>query len=182
MLAQQVAKKYSQALLNIVRDKSVIDLASTQFEDLKELISADPALLQFLLAPQVLDTDKESLLKDVFASRLEPLFLEFLLVLVKKHRILYLPEIIEQFLALVAVEKGIVIALVTSAVALSDKEQDELTKSLEKQTGKKIELDIKIDPAIMGGLIIIMGDQIIDGSVRYALSQLQDELLKIKVA
>lgn len=182
MLAQQVAKKYSQALFHLVRDKGVIDQASTQFEDLKELISADPSLLRFLLAPQILDVNKESLLKEVFASRLDPLFLEFLLVLVRKHRIGFLPEIIEAFRALVAEEKGIVVAKVTSSIALGEKERDELKKSLEKQTGKKIELETKVDPAILGGMIVIMGDQIIDGSVRYSLSQLRDELLKIKVA
>lgn len=182
MLAQQVAKKYSRALFNLVRDKSVIDRASTQFEQLNELISADPSLLQFLLAPQVLDSNKESFLKDVFADRLDPLFLEFLLVLVRKHRIGFLPEIIKAFRALVAQEKGIIVALVTSAVALLEKERDALTRSLEEQTGKKIELETKVDPSILGGMIVIMGDQIIDGSVRYSLAQLQDELLKIKVA
>lgn len=182
MLAQQVAKKYSTALFNLVREKNMVDLAFEQFEDLDELVQKDDTLLQFLLAPHILDQQKTALLKDVFGGRLEPLFLEFLLVLVNKHRIGYLHEIIEEFQGLVAEARGIIVALVTTAVPLTDDARGRLIERLQTKTGKTVELDEKVDPAIMGGMIVILGDQIIDGSVKNRLSLLKDDLMKLKVA
>ena len=181
MLAQEVAKKYSTALFNIVREKSLIDEAYEQFEQLDGLVSKDDSLLQFLLAPHILDQNKVALLKDVFGKRLNPLFLEFLLVLVSKHRIGFLHEIIEEFRARVADARGMLVAKVTTAISLNDADRANLIARLAAKTGKTIELDEKIDPSILGGMIIIIGDQIIDGSVRHDLSQLRMELMKLKV-
>jgi len=182
MLAQQVAKKYSTALFNIVREKGLIDKAYVQFRQLDDLVKQDDSLLQFLLAPHILDQNKIALVRDVFGSRLEPLFLEFLLVLIDKHRIGFLHDIIEEFRAQVAEAHGIVVARVTTVVPLDDGARRKLIEKLAAKTGKKIELDEKVDPSILGGTIVILGDQIIDGSVRHKLSLLRDELMKLKVA
>lgn len=181
MLAQEVAKKYSTALFNIVREKGLIDVAFEQFENLDKLVNNDPSLLQFLLAPHILDQNKVALLKDVFKERLDPLFLEFLLVLVQKHRIGFLHEIIEEFRYRVADARGMLVAKVTTAVPMNDRDRADLTAKLAAKTGKSIELEETVDPAIMGGMIVILGDQIIDGSVRHGLSLLKDELMKLKV-
>lgn len=182
MLAQQVAKKYSSALFNIVREKGMVDQAFEQFEQLDNLVKKDDSLLQFLLAPHILDQFKVDLIKEVFGSRLEPLFLQFLLVLIEKHRIGFLHDIIEEFRARVAEARGIIVARVTTAVPLDDKARAGLIAKLTTKTGKTIELDEKADTAILGGVIVILGDQIIDGSVRNKLSILRDELMKLKVA
>lgn len=182
MLAQQVAKKYSTALFHIVREKGLVDRAHQQFEQLDDLIKQDDSLLQFLLAPHILDQHKIALVRDVFAQRLDPLFLEFLLVLIDKHRIGFLHDIIEEFRAMVAEAHGIIVARVTTSVPLNDEARQRLIDKLAAKTGKKIELDEKIDPSILGGTIVMLGDQIIDGSVRHKLSLLRDELMKLKVA
>jgi F-type H+-transporting ATPase subunit delta len=182
MLAQQVAVKYSTALFNIVREKKLVDRAYEQFEQLDAVISADRTLLQFLLAPHILEDKKVALVKDVFGTRLEPLFLEFLLVLIDKHRIGFLHEIVREFRTLVEEARGIIKAAVTTAHPLVDEERTRLTERLEKKTGKTIELVEKIEPSILGGMIVILKDQIIDGSVRYKLSILKEELMKLKVA
>ncbi len=182
MLAHQVGKKYSTALFDIVRKKELIDVAYEQFQDLDILIKTDKSLLNFLLAPHILDQHKLALVRDVFGPRLEPLFLEFLVVLVNKHRIGFLHEIIEQFRALVADERGMVVARVTSAQPMSQAEKQNLIQRLKTKTGKMVELDTKVDSSIIGGLIVIVGNQIIDGSVKHNLSSLRDELMKLKVA
>ena len=120
MLAQQVAKKYSTALFNIVREKGLVDQAFDQFEQLDNLIKKDESLLQFLLAPHILDQDKVALVREIFGPRLEPLFLQFLLVLIDKNRIGFLHEIIEEFRARVAEARGIIMARVTTALPMTD--------------------------------------------------------------
>lgn len=181
MLAQEVAKKYSTALFNIVSEKGLIDVAFEQFEELDELVNSDPTLLQFLLAPHILDQHKVELLRTVFSDRLDPLFLEFLLVLVQKHRIGFLHEIIEEFRYRVADARGMMVAKVTTAVPLNDKDRESLIARLAAKTGKSIDLEERVDPTIMGGMIVIIGDQIIDGSVQRGLAQLKEELMKLKV-
>lgn len=182
MLAQQVAKKYSTALFNIVKEKGLLDQAYEQFEDLDNLIKSDDTLLDFLLAPHILDQHKLALVRDVFGPRLEPLFLEFLLVLVDKHRIGFLHEIIEEFRARVAEERNMVVARITTTKPLTEMDRKNLITRLESKTSKSVELEEKVDPAILGGMIVILGDQIIDGSVKHHLTLLRDELMKLKVA
>ncbi|MFH1700496.1 MAG: F0F1 ATP synthase subunit delta [Candidatus Zixiibacteriota bacterium] len=182
MLAHAVAKKYSTALFNIVSEKSLIDEAYHQFEELDALINKDRTLLQFLLAPHILDQHKVALVQDVFKERLNPLFLEFLLVLIRKHRIGFLHNICEEFRERVAKARGMLVAKVTTVTPMNDEERRRLTEKLTTKTGKIIEIEEKIDPKILGGMIIILGDQIIDGSIRHHLATLKEDLMKLKVA
>ena len=132
MLVQEVARKYAQALFLSAKEKSLIDTAYEQFSDLKAFLVSDPTLLNFLNAPQVLDEHKLALVQDVFGNRLERLFVEFLMVLVKKHRIAFLPEVIDEFSRLVEAEKGIGRVTVITVVPLSESEKSKLIGKLAK--------------------------------------------------
>ena len=77
MLSQEVAKIYANALLLSVVEKGMIDVGYDQFKSFKELIAKDKTLVHFLASPQVLDENKKSLIRDVFSSRVEKLFVEF---------------------------------------------------------------------------------------------------------
>jgi F-type H+-transporting ATPase subunit delta len=182
MLVQEVARKYALALFMSVRERKLLDLADTQFLALGEALRLDHMLLHFLEAPQIPDDKKLALIHDVFATRLDPHFVEFLYVLFRKHRIRYLAEIIEEFDRLVKAEKGIGKVTVITAVKLSPSEEQALIKELKARTGLTIELDARVDPAILGGMITILHDHIIDGSVRRALDLLREQLEKVKVA
>jgi F-type H+-transporting ATPase subunit delta len=182
MLAQQVAKKYSTALFNLVQDRGLLDLAYHQFEQLDDLLLKERSLLAFLKAPHIPDQHKFTLVRQVFEGKIEPLFLEFLLVLVDKYRIGFLHDIILEFRTRVARAKDMVVAQVTTALPLGDEQRRDLITRLQKKTGHVIDLEEKVDPAILGGMIVIVGDQIIDGSVRHKLFLLKEELLKLKVA
>ena len=97
MIAQVVSRKYAQALFLSTREKGLIDLAYEQFNDLNKLLAADASLMNFLKAPQVLEENKISLVRDVFKERLDNLFIEFVVVLIEKGRIGHLPGIIKEF-------------------------------------------------------------------------------------
>ena len=181
MLVQEVARKYAQALFAAAKEKGLIDEAYEQFADLKAFLASDPSLLDFPKAPQVLEEQKLALVRDVFTERIERLLVEFLVVLVTKHRIPFLPEVIDEFTRLVEAEKGIGRATVITAVALDDAEKDDLVARLTAKTGLKIELEEKVGPDILGGMIVIVHNEIIDGSVRRGLDLLEEQLGKVKV-
>ena len=181
MLAQQVAKKYSVALFSLAADKGLMDAAWDQFNALGEYLKKDKTFLDFMSAPQIPDQQKEDLVNKAFSGFMEKRFFNFLMMLVRKRRIGFLPEIIEEFDRLVRAEKGIARATCITVKPIVDNERRELIERLAKKTSLKIELVEKIDKAIIGGMIIILHNQIIDGSVRHGLSQLKNRLMKVKV-
>ncbi|MFQ5500294.1 MAG: ATP synthase F1 subunit delta [Candidatus Zixiibacteriota bacterium] len=181
MLAQEVAKKYSQALFDSANGKGLVDPAYDQLASLKELVAQDKTLLNFLQAPEVSDENKKALIRDVFGPRMERLFVEFLLVLIEKRRINFLPGIIDEFRILVEQAKGIARAYVTSAVPLDDKQRSDLVAGLAVRTGLTIELEEKVDPSILGGMIVVVNNEIIDGSVRHGLSVIEERLSRVRV-
>ncbi len=181
MLSQEVAKIYANALLLSVVEKKMIDVAYDQFSSLKKLIADDKSLVNFLSAPQVLDENKQSLLRNVFSSRIEKLFVEFLIVLVDKNRVNFLPEVIDEFTRLVEAKRGIGRVSVITAVPLNDGERANLKNTLQAKTKLDIILEEKVDPSILGGMIIILHNEIIDGSVSHGLSAVEEQLSKVRV-
>ncbi len=181
MLAQQVGKKYGTALFQLVKDKSLVDQAWEQFDDLAEYLKKEKAFFDFMAAPQIPDRDKEELVKQIFEGRFDKPLFNFLMVLTEKRRINYLLEIIEEFDRLVRADKGIEKATCITAVPLTESERKNLIGKLAAKTNLKIELEEKIDPAIIGGTIVILHNQIIDGSIRHGLQILRNRLMGLKV-
>ncbi|UCD17854.1 MAG: ATP synthase F1 subunit delta [Candidatus Zixiibacteriota bacterium] len=181
MIAQQVAKKYSSALFDLARERNLIDQAWDQLTTLAEYLRKDRTFLDFMSAPQVPDEDKFKLVTKVFADRLEKSVYNFLQFLVTKRRLKFLPEIIDEFDRLVRADKGIARATCITALRITDAERENLKRMLAARTSLEIELEEKIDESIIGGMIVILYDQIIDGSIRYGLDQLRNRLMKVKV-
>lgn len=181
MIAQEVAQRYAHALFDAAQARGLIDTGYEQLADLKKVVQMDRTLLNFLTAPQVLDEHKRELIRTVFGSRLHRLFVEFLLVLVDKHRVGYLVEIVDEYIDQVEMARGIGRAQVVTATPLTKAEREALTARLAAKTGLTIRLDEKVDPAILGGMIVIMHNEIIDGSVRHGLGLIEEQLMKVKV-
>jgi F-type H+-transporting ATPase subunit delta len=181
MLLQPAAKRYARALFELAREKDLLDRAWEQFDALAEYLKKDKTFLNFISAPQILYVSKVNLMKTAFESRMERPFYDFLLFLLHKHRMNILPEIIDEFEELVRFERGIVRAICITSFTISDTERRVLIETLARKTAKKIELEEKIDKSIIGGMIVILNNQIIDGSIRYNLSLLRNRLMKVKV-
>jgi F-type H+-transporting ATPase subunit delta len=98
-------------------------------------------------------------------------------MLVERNRTMLIPQIREMFDEQLRAERGIAVAEVTTAERLTDEEQNYVRDKLESMTGKKIELALKIDAEIIGGIIIRIGDQVIDGSVRNKLEKMRARLV-----
>jgi F-type H+-transporting ATPase subunit delta len=182
MQAEQIARRYAEALFGVVIQRNMLTQAEQELGQLDALLTSDPTLMTILQTPDILDQEKEGLLKRVFAGRLNPVFVEFMQLLLDKHRIGYLHGIIGNFLDLAAESRGQLTARVTTAVALTDDERNRLKEQLQTKTAKSIELEETVDPRLIGGAIVVLKDQIIDGSVRHQLSLLRDELMKATTA
>ena len=173
-----VARRYAQALFMAASKKDVVarvgqDLAALRTADQ----AADDRLRLFLEAPQVPTDQKIEVVEKGLRPFAHPLVVEFLKLLIAKKRLFRMRDIEHEFDQLVEQHQGIVRARVTSAVPLKDAELNGLVASLEQGLSKKVKVDAHVDPAILGGLVVKVGDRIADRSVTTLLSELREQLL-----
>lgn len=181
MLIHEVARKYASALFQAAKQRSLIDSSYTEMNEFRSFVAKDKNLLRFLTAPQINEAEKIAVVREALGNSLDQLFVEFLVVLVEKGRIGHLLSIIDEFNRQVEAHKGIGRATVISAVPLSDDQRQRLTESLAAVSGLKIRIEEKVDKSIIAGMIVIMHNQIIDGSVRHGLDQIHDQLMHVRV-
>lgn len=181
MIESQVARRYATSLF---RTAKRIDQVDRVLEDLKAiagLLRKDPNLKNFLEAPQILDQYKKELLTNAFKNSISEALFSFLLLVLEKHRIEYLLAMAEEYERLVKEDQGILPTCVITARLLDPAFADRLKKELEKNTGKIIEMILRIEPWIIGGIIVILGNKIIDKSIRHQLDELKEEMLALRV-
>ena len=110
-------------------------------------------------------------------GKVQPLTLNLLNLLVDKRRAGVLPQVYEEYERLVRSFQNIALATAVTAVPLDAAQQAALERSLEARTGKDIELKTEVDPAVMGGVLVRIGDTVLDGTVRGKLERLREQLL-----
>lgn len=174
MLKGAVAKRYAQALFQVGKEKGLLD----QFrEDLAKVsqIVGDPAMAQVLDNPKVPFTAKREVVRR-FLGAPSSYLLNFLDLLIARDRVSLVGQMREAYQRLLYDHQGIEVAKVTTAVPLDEGEKERLIQRLSEITGKKVLLELRVDPAILGGLVARMGDRVIDGSTTSRLKALRAEL------
>ena len=182
MIAREVAKKYANALFLASKEKEIVSEVYDQLGHLDNIANSEKAFLEFLKSPRITEKDKRSFVSTVLQKRVHAIIVQFLYVLLEKNRIKYLREIIDEFSRIVEAQRGIGRATVISASRLTDSEKNSLISRLSDKLKLKIKIEEEIDPNILGGVIVITHDQIIDGSIKHGLETLEQNLNKVRVA
>jgi len=177
---ERVARRYALALFKSANGK--LDDYFSEAKELLALWQAEPNFPRLLLAPHLLTEEKRAFLERFFTGRVEPVWLGFFTLLIDKGRIGAFPQIAENFILMAEEAKGIVRARVQTALPLSSREAENLKTKLEKKTGKQVLILPEVKPELLGGMVVILKDQIVDGSVRQRLRELREQLLAVKVA
>jgi F-type H+-transporting ATPase subunit delta len=172
MARRGVALKYARALFAESRERGSLARVTADMEALRSLPSEDRAFLDFLVSPQVLTETKLVFVEAVFAPRTERLVADFLRLLVDKGRIGLLPEITAAFRQLIEEDQGILRARVETAVPLGADQEARLKRDLDHLTGKQVLLEKAVDPSVLGGVIVYLGNKIIDRSLRRGLERM----------
>lgn len=173
----RVARRYAAALFGIAQRDGAVDAISQDLALISRFIAEVPYLRAVLLQPLVSEVRKNKVIAEAFGSRVSPTSLNFLKLLIKKRREDLIEESIRDFHALVAAQQNRVDAVATTAGPISETQEARLTQSLQALTGKTVSLTTAIDPQIMGGVVVRIGDTVIDGSVRGQLERLEQQLL-----
>lgn len=178
---QIIARRYAHGLFELTEERKVSDEVQRDFEDLGNILKADASLIQFLAAPQLLDSDKHAVVDKVFQGKVSESLYSLIHLLVAKHRTDFIVEISDEYEALYNANRGIVSTRLITAVPLSDDEINAIRTKINKLTGHQIDLETEVDEKIIAGVIAIVGDKIIDRSVRHELEVLREQLMELKV-
>jgi F-type H+-transporting ATPase subunit delta len=165
-----LAGRYATAVFELAQEEKSVEAVARDFSTLKAMIAESPELALFVRAPvfsrEEHKTGMDALLRRVEAS---PLTVRFVLTLAEKRRLYALADIIRAFETMVARQRGEVDAEVTSAQPLNDAQTAELKRVLKAKLGRDARLEAKVDPSLLGGLIVKVGSRMIDSSLRSKL-------------
>ncbi len=181
MIGAEVGKKYGQALFRAAKKYHKTDSIENNLLLVLKFFEKDPSFKNFLVSPRIRDKDKKNLLKAIFENKISDILLNLFLLLIEKNRISFLPEICSEFRTLKKEDKGIIKAEIITAMPLDEDLAQKLKEKLEKKTKKKIEMEKKVDPSIIGGMVVVVGGKVIDRSVKYQLNQIKEKAKKAKV-
>jgi F-type H+-transporting ATPase subunit delta len=167
---------YARALFEMAQPEGVLSRVEEELFRLRELLKKNADLLEFLKDPNIQHEGKRKALSDLFQDRVHPLVLNLLITLSDQDRAGRVLNVIEEFSAQAANATEKVSGEVTTAITLDDATLARLATELSRITGRSVQLFQKVDPAILGGAIIKVGEQIIDGSLRRRLNQIKERL------
>lgn len=171
-----VAKRYADALFQLGEEKKTMESMLEELNTVQEVFRNNHQLNSFLVHPGIDNGKKKQFVHDVFQG-LSNDVVNLLKILIERHRVNLILPIIEKYNKIVSDSKGIVEARVYSVRKLKDSERKELENMLVKRFDKKaIRLENIVDPSIIGGVKIRMGNTIIDGSISGKLKRMERKL------
>jgi F-type H+-transporting ATPase subunit delta len=172
LVTSEIAEPYAQALMSVAQSSNITEQVGEDVRYLLSLLENSESLRLFLANPFVKDADKKGVLQRI-AGELQAYTRNFLMLLVDRRRIIFLEGIGQEYLSLLRKLNQTVLADVTSAVALSEGQQQAVREKVQGMTGaRSVELQTKIDRDLIGGVIIKVGSQIIDASLRGQLRRI----------
>jgi F-type H+-transporting ATPase subunit delta len=169
-----VAGRYATALFELARDAKAVDATKADLDKFDALVTESTDLARLVRSPVFsADTQMKALSAILTKAGISGLAAQLLKVLTANRRLFAVRDVTRAFRALVAKFKGEIAADVTVAEKLSDKNLDALKSALKTVTGKDVDLNVKVDPAIIGGLVVKLGSRMVDSSLRTKLNSIK---------
>ncbi|MCC6484828.1 MAG: ATP synthase F1 subunit delta [Armatimonadetes bacterium] len=174
--AKHVVRVYAAALFTAAQRGDIVEQVAAELTLVRSTVQHSEELRTVLLRGVTPDATKKRILKKLFEPHVSALTLDFLNLLVDKRREDVVESIDTAFRKIADERSNIVRAEVVSAVALTEEELQEMRAALGRMTGKQVELEPTVDPSVIGGVVIRVGDTLIDGSVRAQIARLKETM------
>jgi F-type H+-transporting ATPase subunit delta len=168
-------RRYAEAAFQIGQEDGSIDAWRRELDEAAATLAEGSDLLEILANPAIPLEERRTIVRKVFVGLSEKAR-NLVLLLVQRGRIEQITRVASEFRRLDDARQGIVHATATSAAPLTDTEMRALTARLEQMTGGRIALETDVDESLLGGLVVRVGDRLIDGSVRGRLERLRNQL------
>lgn len=181
-MAKLVKAAYGDALFELAVEENKADVLLEEAQAILKVFSENGELVKFLNHPKIETTKKQEVIENIFKQFVSGDMIGFLTLVVSKGRYNDIPDILSYFIDKVKEYKHIGVAYVTSASELSDRQKEEVEAKLLKTTGyKSFDMNYQVDKELIGGMVIRIGDRVVDSSIKTKLSELTKELLKIQL-
>jgi F-type H+-transporting ATPase subunit delta len=167
---------YAGALFDLASEADAAAERRSEVEVLLDVLRSEESLGAALNSPKIEAARKAELVRSTLGGRLSRELVNLVLLLIQKNRQALLPAILEEFIGLYEEEEGRLRGRVTTAVPLERGEAERLVRGLSESVGKDVVLEEVVDPGILGGAVLRLGDVLVDGSVRARLRALKDRL------
>lgn len=177
-----IARNYAETLLELARRSGgdqAIDAYGSALDEVGELLRREPRVRDFLETPRVTTDERKRAVRAAFEGRVPEPFLRFLLVVIEKRRQALLGRIATEYSALVDELRGRVRAQVTMAREAEPALRQEVVAALQKRLDRTVVATFDVDPALLGGVVVRVGDQLYDGSLRRRITGLRRRMLGV---
>jgi len=182
MLNKSVGRRYAEAFFAIAQEQKKIDEFQTELGEVVDIIMSNEDLKAFMFHVLVPPQEKKNILSQLFASRVSASTLHFLNLVMDKRRADHLGVIFDEYQAMADESKNVLKAEVTSAKHVNELDLVELENTLSEATGKKVRVKLTVDPSLIGGVKVRIGDRVIDASVVKKLDMLKSSLKRVKIS
>ncbi len=181
-MAKLVSKTYGDALFELALEENNLDLLFEESKIIREVFLNNSELIKLLNHPKIDKDEKISVIENIFSKKASKDIVGLLVLTIKKERQNNIVEILDYFISLVKDYKKIGVAYVTTAVKATDEQQKEIKEKLLATTKyESFEMNYVVDKNIIGGMIIRIGDRVVDNSIKLKLSELSRDLYKIQL-
>jgi F-type H+-transporting ATPase subunit delta len=174
---EEIAEVYARSLFEVAKENDVLDRVHGELGEFTEALSDERNLQVFLFSPYFSSEEKKNGVTSI-VSDADERFVNFLELLAERHRMPAIFRIKREFDALWAEENQLLPVTVTSAVELDEGLVEDIGKRIQDQTGRKVELSSNVDPDVLGGLMVQVGNMVLDGTVRNRLERLRRQVTK----
>lgn len=171
-----IARNYAEALIALARKAGDLDGYGAAIAGLADAVAGDQRLTNFLASPSVSASQKNRIIELAFGTKLPKMMVRFVQKLVDNRRQLLLGDVATEYANLVDEQEGRVHARVTVARETSEAERDAIAAKLSERLGKIVVPHVTVNPAILGGVVVKVGDTVMDGSVRKRIATLRARL------
>ena len=173
----RIASRYAKSIFDLAQEQGKVNDVHADMKLLHDVMTGSSELVNMLKSPIIRGDQKLQVLEKSFKTSFTELSMLFLSTVVRKSRESYLPLIAKEFIAIYNEKHNIAKATVITASKLDAASMEAIRKQLEKESGKTIILETEVDPAIIGGLVVRMGDILYDASIANKLRKIKQEIV-----
>lgn len=175
-MSEAVAGRYAGALFEVAKERHLIDEFEAELEVVSQVVSGHKDLKRVINHPQINREDKKALLEKVFKNDVSKEVLNLLKVLVDRDREQVLDELKDEYTTIANEYRGIVEMTVTTASPLTNDEETKLADAFSHHLNKKLRIHAKVDPKVIGGVLVKIGNRLYDGTLSGKLERFSKEL------
>lgn len=180
-MAELIGKRYAEALYEVALELDKLEQFKNEIKAISQVLQSEPKLKTILGHPKLSKDEKKDIINSIFKGRVSQEVINLCYIVIDKGREAYLTDISKEYIKLSNEKQGIVEAKAITAVPMKDEEMKKLENQLSKKLAKKVLLSNEIDSTIIGGVLVKIGDKVIDASIKGRFEELYKDLNNVRV-